>query len=569
MRFRLMMNLPLVKTRPSDAAKPTELVTLPRTRTLPGAGLTAAWMVGFGGLAMPLLTPPAAATAPVCPHAWTLMLGLQQAADQKEDQSGASAGEQTGRSQAAESGSTGAANTAGEDAGEKSSGALQDRAAGSGAAGPKADADAPAGPEIMLGPLSVITLEDVKDWKPEDFIREIEALAMPEVDASRLVEPEYREELNRMYTEVVPKKFDYIAAFFHLYPEHPALKDLLDHRWSILDASPRRFLIPRETKALLEKYPDIPAAESAQEWSFYIDTLRAVGAAKPDIEKLNTAVLTWSGKYPKDPRTLNILMEGAKRTTPGTNEQSEMLRRVLKHWPDHTLAGLADGMMRRWESVGLPFELTFEDVRSGDTVNLPEDTRGKVVAVYFFVSWAPFCRQYVLDTLGPLHEIFHDDGFEVIGISIDDPESNNGRQDLIDYLDQRDIPFRVYYQGKAWLSEFSMSWGVYRSPDVMLVDQAGLLVDADALADLKTAVPELLGKPVPTEEEYKAAEKTFFDRRKAVEAKAASAAAEASEAGNADGAGPGATENDDTSGGAAGGGDGGGGAKPKSGGAGG
>ncbi|MBK8492096.1 MAG: TlpA family protein disulfide reductase [Saprospirales bacterium] len=54
----------------------------------------------------------------------------------------------------------------------------------------------------------------------------------------------------------------------------------------------------------------------------------------------------------------------------------------------------------------------------GDTLRLA-DTKGKLVLVDFWASWCAPCRKEVRETIRPLYEEYHDEGFEVLGISID------------------------------------------------------------------------------------------------------------------------------------------------------
>jgi peroxiredoxin len=122
----------------------------------------------------------------------------------------------------------------------------------------------------------------------------------------------------------------------------------------------------------------------------------------------------------------------------------------------------------------------------GDTLRL-SDLRGQVVLVDFWASWCRPCRQENPNVVR-MYEKFHDQGFEIMGVSLD---RNRGRwvqaieADGLDWLHVSDL--------KYWSSQAARTYGVSSIPYTVLLDREGRIV-AKRLrgAALKRKVKELL-----------------------------------------------------------------------------
>ena len=85
-----------------------------------------------------------------------------------------------------------------------------------------------------------------------------------------------------------------------------------------------------------------------------------------------------------------------------------------------------------------------------------------------------------------VYDAYKDDGFDVIGISLDDDET-----ELREYLKVCDIPWRQIFSGKSWDSPIAKQYGIRGIPSPWLIDREGKLISFQARgAELKRLVAE-------------------------------------------------------------------------------
>ena len=144
--------------------------------------------------------------------------------------------------------------------------------------------------------------------------------------------------------------------------------------------------------------------------------------------------------------------------------------------------------MRRAESIGKPFELTFRDAISGELVSLQEDLRGKVVVIDFWATWCGPCIAEMPE-LKRLYAEYKDEGVEFIGISLD-PPNEEGHKALATFVREDQIGWPQFH-GEA-SAEFARNWGVNVIPSVFVVDSQGNLHTTDGRGQLDSLIPELL-----------------------------------------------------------------------------
>jgi len=130
------------------------------------------------------------------------------------------------------------------------------------------------------------------------------------------------------------------------------------------------------------------------------------------------------------------------------------------------------GAARRLHSIGQPFELTGRTV-DGQEFQL-ESLRGKVVLVYFWGTWCDHCRDQLPD-LQQTYQSYHDRGFEVVGISIDDdPES------LRPFLKKHSLPWTTLHDPRLGSEHpAAIRYGIAAYPTSFLLDREGNVVAVD------------------------------------------------------------------------------------------
>lgn len=149
---------------------------------------------------------------------------------------------------------------------------------------------------------------------------------------------------------------------------------------------------------------------------------------------------------------------------------------------------LADHILKGTKpyQIGKPLDIHFTAL-DGREVDLPK-LKGKVVLVEF---WSTTCGPCIAEmpTLKTTYKKLHDQGFEIVAISLDDRESALRR-----FIKEKELPWPQHFDGKGWENTFAVKYGIFGIPTMWLVDRRGNLRDTDARFDLERRVTALLGE---------------------------------------------------------------------------
>ena len=119
------------------------------------------------------------------------------------------------------------------------------------------------------------------------------------------------------------------------------------------------------------------------------------------------------------------------------------------------------------------------------------DFRGKVLLIDFWASW---CVPCVVATpkLLKLYEEFHDEGLEILGVSLD-LSLDNARA----FIDYQGIPWPQYWDGRGYEGQLVRLFRVKAIPTLFLIDREGIIRGrwlGLAEEEVRKTIEDLLGK---------------------------------------------------------------------------
>jgi thiol-disulfide isomerase/thioredoxin len=165
----------------------------------------------------------------------------------------------------------------------------------------------------------------------------------------------------------------------------------------------------------------------------------------------------------------------------GTNEELaakafEEFGELFSKSDNEQLAEVADkliGASRRLRLPGNPIKIEGKTL-SGETFDW-KSYEGKVVLIDFWATWCGPCRAE-LPNIKALYKKFHDQGFDVVGISID-----QDRAALEDYVKENKLPWTTLHENNGEGAHPTADYyGVLGIPTMILVGRDGKVLSTHA-----------------------------------------------------------------------------------------
>jgi len=115
--------------------------------------------------------------------------------------------------------------------------------------------------------------------------------------------------------------------------------------------------------------------------------------------------------------------------------------------------------------------------------------KGQVTLIDFWATWCAPCKKE-LPNLRELYADFHTQGFEIIGIGLDEED----RLDLArTFIEENDLPWKLSLSGHGYEDEVASLFQVNGLPSIWLIDREGVIREQDLHgAELRTAVEQLV-----------------------------------------------------------------------------
>jgi len=160
---------------------------------------------------------------------------------------------------------------------------------------------------------------------------------------------------------------------------------------------------------------------------------------------------------------------------------TELLEQLKKDYPDtkpgQNVDKILDNMKKQAAAKKIQGSLVagakFPDFNEKDLDGKPlsvANYKGKVVLVDFWATWCGPCVGELPNVL-KAYETYHKKGFEIIGISLDSNEKK-----LKDFIAEKKMPWRQYFDGKGWGNKLAAKYGVNSIPATYLLDGEGKII---------------------------------------------------------------------------------------------
>lgn len=347
---------------------------------------------------------------------------------------------------------------------------------------------------VLFSTLTAALLAAACQAPPPPSIEQIraraEAIEEPAFDARRQEEPGYLEIYQSARRAALRRSAAILLDAMRYHPDDPRLADLLNQRWELLVRSNDPSRGTAEILADIDAVLDVSAHPGVARHGAYWRALARAQQARDEGDDILAAVLEFTDAYPTDQRGAVLLGQVANHPLSSPANVRVAWQRIADLFPRTYWGPYAPGQVRRIDAARQPFELRFEPFRGGEVVS-SETLDGKVIVVDF---WATTCAPCItaLPEMRRLYTTYRDQGVEFVGVSLDESEELGGRDRLVRFLEEYEVPWPIYYQGNGYRSDLSLSWGVGGIPEVFLLDRDGRLVTTEARGRLAELIPELL-----------------------------------------------------------------------------
>ena len=163
----------------------------------------------------------------------------------------------------------------------------------------------------------------------------------------------------------------------------------------------------------------------------------------------------------------------------------EQYGKLVKDYAGTESGKKAEGALRRLDLAGQSLA-----IKGTGLQNEIVDTsryRGKPILVVFWASWASPVKSDLPDLIN-IYEKHHRDGFEVIGINVD-----NDRADLDAFIKQHKLTWPQIFEAGGMDGRLAIDYGIISLPTMFLVDAQGKVVNRNLrITELEKQLEKIL-----------------------------------------------------------------------------
>ena len=249
---------------------------------------------------------------------------------------------------------------------------------------------------------------------------------------------------------------------------------------------------------LFEEYSKVTnkiEEESSEPWNIANDSTKTEAerqAAQATLDSLRKVRIAFDKKFIIDhvPSALSDLLFGYRGEDFTKEEQEEILKLFGEKQPDFPFykSIMAQREAEKSTAIGSTYTDLQQEGPDGKTVKVSDYVgKNKYVLIDFWASWCGPCRQE-MPTVVEAYTRFHDKGFEVVGVSLD-----NEKDAWVKAIEKLQMPWPQMSDLKGWDNKAAAAYNVRAIPANVLIDADGKIIAKDLRGEeLLSKMAELL-----------------------------------------------------------------------------
>jgi len=183
-----------------------------------------------------------------------------------------------------------------------------------------------------------------------------------------------------------------------------------------------------------------------------------------------------------------------------TEQGLKLIQQLKQDYPETKAGKSADSILEHMQQQqqlktiqrSLVEGSKFPDFDEKDVAGNPMSVaglKGKIVLIDFWATWCAPCV-FELANVQKVYEKYHEKGFEIIGISLDQSQDR-----LKSFIKEKNVPWPQLCDGNGWGNKLAQKYGIQSIPATFLLDGDGKIIGKDLRGDdLDKAVAKALTK---------------------------------------------------------------------------
>ena len=193
-----------------------------------------------------------------------------------------------------------------------------------------------------------------EDRTPDAILAELNELKVPTLTASDRSSQQAIQKFFARSQEVSEKRAHLIRELYQADPDHKQIPSLMVERWASLAQGGDLDKLCAEIDEVSGRTKNEQLKTNAAYWKALAFIRQDRGGTVPGLK----AVDSFIERAPKaDPRGAALLLQAALQSTGHAETQVKLLKRVSAEFPHSQPAKMAEGELKKMESIGKPFTL--------------------------------------------------------------------------------------------------------------------------------------------------------------------------------------------------------------------